>query len=147
MSYNKNFTENNDLLDAINHMARKLSPDKKKELIHIMETWEMGGDRRISNRKNIRILVDYSVDDKFYTDQLENICSSGAFIKTANPFHEGHPATMILSHPSLDRNLKISGKIVRKEEQGIGIHFFTDHKKRMEELKENIETIQRVRTK
>jgi Tfp pilus assembly protein PilZ len=112
----KKLTEH--LLEAV----AKLSPQRKKMLATLLDEWE-----RLDYREDPRIPcflpVDYSTSDRVYQDFINNLSSGGVFIETASPFAIGQSISLIFSIPSVHKSFKISGSIVRTEEDGIGVRF------------------------
>ena len=108
------------LLEAVS----KLSPQRKKMLEELLNEWE-----RLDYREDSRIPcflpVDYSTTDRVYQDFINNLSNGGVFIETAAVLREGQTISLIFTVPSLQKTFKISGTIVRTEQDGIGVKFST----------------------
>ena len=115
-------------------LIKKLSDKQKHELINYLKILAKSGDKRNTDRKYIKVSVDYSVKDKFYSDTLENISSGGAFIRTTKPIEVGDATTMVASIPGMDKNVKMKGKVVRRTKDGVGVEFFEEHKEILSEI-------------
>ena len=106
------------LLEAVS----KLSPQRKKMLEELLNEWE-----RLDYREDSRIPcflpVDYSTTDRVYQDFINNLSNGGVFIETAAVLREGQTISLIFTVPSLQKTFKISGTIVRTEQDGIGVKF------------------------
>jgi len=123
-------SDKSELDHEIYKLVSNLSEKKKERLIEmILSLQSSADDQRETMRKDIHIPIDYSIENKFYTDTLKNLSASGAFILTPMDFEPGSTAAMIISLPGLDRNIKISGVIVRHNDEGFGIKFTTDLEK------------------
>jgi type IV pilus assembly protein PilZ len=100
----------------------KLSPQRKKMLEALLNEWE-----RLDYREDSRIPcflpVDYSTSDRVYQDFINNLSNGGVFIETAAPLRANQTISLIFSVPSLQKTFKISGTIVRTEQDGIGVRF------------------------
>ena len=116
------------LVEMLSQKIKKFSDDQKHDLVNFIKSIENRGGKRDTDRRYLKVSVDYSVKDKFYSDTLENISSGGAFIRTTRPIQVGDSTTMVAAIPGLDGNLKMKGKIIRRSEEGIGIKFFEEHK-------------------
>lgn len=123
----KNPTDESKLVEIISDMAKKLSVRQQHELINYIKFIEKGDEKRGSKRKTVKISVDYSVEDKFYSDILENIGTGGAFIRTTRLFQAGHSTSMVVSLPEMERNIKLKGEIVRLTNEGFGVRFTEEH--------------------
>jgi len=110
------------LTEHLQQAVAKLSPQRKKMLENLLQEWE-----RLDYREDSRIPcflpVDYSTSDRVYQDFINNLSSGGVFIETVAPFTTGQSISLIFSLPSLHKSFKISGSIVRTEEDGIGVRF------------------------
>ncbi len=110
------------LTDRLIQAVSKLSPQRKKMLAELLDEWE-----RLDYREDSRIPcflpVDYSASDRVYQDFINNLSNGGVFIETAAPLRASQSISLIFSVPSLQKSFKISGTIVRTEQDGIGVKF------------------------
>ena len=99
-----------------------LNTERKKMLDELIKEWE-----RLDYREDSRIAcflaVDYSTKDRVYQDFINNLSNGGVFIETSAPFHVGQSVTLTFNVPSLNKTFKISGTIIRTEQDGIGVQF------------------------
>jgi Tfp pilus assembly protein PilZ len=128
MNKDKNLIDESKLVEIISDMAKKLSVKQQHELINYIKIIAKADEKRDTERKAIKVSVDYSVKDKFYSDMLENISPGGAFIRTTRLFHAGHSTTMVVSLPKMERNIKVKGEIVRRTGDGFGVRFTEENK-------------------
>ncbi len=112
------------LSKAIIKKVIQFSPAQKKELLVLLQSWKINDDKRDSKRQIVKAPVDYSINDKFYSDILDNLSAQGAFINTSLKFDLGDHATMMVSLPGLGKSIKSKGKIVRHNDSGIAVMFF-----------------------
>lgn len=122
------------LVETISDMAMKLSVRQKYELINYIKTIAKGDEKRDAERTALKVSVDYSVKDRFYSDILENISACGAFIRTARVFQTGNSATLVLLLPKLEKNIKVKGQIVRLTNEGFGVRFAEESKERLNDI-------------
>jgi Tfp pilus assembly protein PilZ len=112
----KQFTER--LLQAV----AKLSPQRKRKLDKLLSEWQRL-DYREDSRIHCFLPVDFSTEDRVYQDFIHNLSRGGVFIETLSPFRVGQLLSLIFSLPSEQKTFKISGAIVRTEQDGIGVKF------------------------
>jgi hypothetical protein len=128
MNTDKNLTDDSKLVELLGQKIKKFSDDQKHDVVNFIKSIEKKGGKRNTDRRYIKVSVDYSVKDKFYSDTLENISSGGAFIRTTKPIQVGDSTTMVAAIPGIDGNIKLKGKIIRRSEEGVGIEFYEEHK-------------------
>ena len=107
------------------HLIRavsRLTPQRKRMLDELFEEWERL-DYREDSRISCFLPVDYSTKDRVYQDFIYNLSKGGVFIETLSPFRAGQVISLIFSLPSVQKTFKISGTIVRTEQDGIGVKF------------------------
>lgn len=80
--------------------------------------------RRGMTRKSCRIPVTFSSENEdHYADLMENISPDGAFIRTDTYFFPGEALTLSIPYSNGKKRVSVRGKVVRHDEQGIGIKF------------------------
>jgi Tfp pilus assembly protein PilZ len=127
-------TDDSKLVEMLSQMIQKFSDRQKHELVNFIKNMAKCGEKRNTDRKYIKVSVDYCVKDKFYCDTLENISSGGAFIRTTRPIQVDDSITMVASIPNMKNNIKMKGKIVRRTEEGVGIEFYEEHKEILSQI-------------
>ena len=110
------------LTERLIQAVSKLSPQRKKMLDELLQEWERLGYREDS-RTHCFLPVDYSTKDRVYQDFINNLSKGGVYIETLSPFRVGQLISLIFSLPSMQKTFKISGAIVRTEQDGIGVRF------------------------
>ena len=80
-------------------------------------------DLRKHLRKPSNIVVDFSIDNFPFTNFIQDISASGAFIETALPFSTDRELSMTFTLPGHENAVQITGKIVRSDPKGIGVQF------------------------
>lgn len=110
------------LTERLQQAVSKLSPQRKKMLDELIKEWN-----RLDYREDSRIAcflpVDYSANDRVYQDFINNFSNCGVFIETSAPFRVDQAISLIFTVPSLEKTFKVSGTIVRTEQDGIGVRF------------------------
>ncbi|MFO7716447.1 PilZ domain-containing protein [Desulfosarcina sp.] len=112
----------NRLTQRLIQAVARLTPQRKQMLDELLQEWE-----RLDYREDSRIAcflpVDYSTSDRVYQDFINNLSQGGVFIETMSPFRAGQAISLTFSLPTAQKTFKISGAIVRTEEDGIGVKF------------------------
>ena len=106
------------LFDAI----LKLSQEQQERLIIYVEEF-IAENKRISIRKAYKIPISYATQNRIYSDNISDISESGLFIETNRPFNIGEDIILSFNMHGYDRPFKVKGKIVRSNQQGIGVEF------------------------
>ncbi len=108
------------LFEVINQMSEDEQLALLKELERRLLKWT-----RKRKRKPFFMVVNYSVEDRFYTSHILDISAGGVFIETRIPFTAGQEVSLTFPLPDYQKHIKIIGKIVRVTQQGIGVKFKT----------------------
>jgi hypothetical protein len=134
MNTEKTLSDDSELIEVLCKLIKELSDKQKHELVNFIRSLAKKDDKRNSDRKYLKVSVDYSVKDKFYSDTLENVSSRGAFIRTTRPIEVGDATTMVASIPGMEKNVKMKGKVVRRTQEGVGVEFFEEHKELLSDI-------------
>ncbi len=111
-----------DLTERLTSLINNLSDEKKEQLLEILLEWQRR-EQRQDTRIPCLIAVDYSTSERFYRDFIQDLSNGGVFIETREPLQVGQNLSLTFSIPNTQSNFKISGKIVRAEENGIAVQF------------------------
>jgi Tfp pilus assembly protein PilZ len=130
-------TDRSKLVEIISALAQDLSISQLHDVINYIKIIAKGDEKRDTARKSVMFSVDYSVKDELYSDLLDNISSGGAFICSTRLFQIGNPTTIDISHPKMEKNIRIKGEIVRLTAEGFGVSF-TEKKNGMLSLLKNV---------
>ncbi len=103
----------------------KMSPSEIMDILKIIEEKEHEKKRR-SPRVNYFMAVDYVVGDRAYSGYINNISSEGVFIETHENLPLNSDITLTFALPNSQGHIRVGGKIVRKEKNGIGVAFEMD---------------------
>jgi len=80
-------------------------------------------EKRANQRKKHFTEVCYADSDRSAIGFIQDISACGLSIEPDGPFSKGQEITLTFRHPSGSGHVKISGKIVRKDRNGIGVEF------------------------
>lgn len=106
-------------------MILKMSPSEIMDILRIIEEKEHEKKRR-SPRVSYFMAVDYVVNDRAYSGYINNISSEGVFIETNENLPLNADIKLTFALPNSQGHIRVGGKIVRKEKNGIGIAFDMD---------------------
>jgi Tfp pilus assembly protein PilZ len=134
LNTDKTQTDDSELIEMLSRLIKGLSDKQKHELVNFIRSLAKRDEKRNSGRKYLKVTVDYSVKDKFYSDTLENVSAKGAFIRTTRPIEVGDATTMVASIPGMEKNIKMKGKVVRRTEDGVGVEFYEEHKEILSDI-------------
>ena len=106
-------------------LVPNLSLTKRQELLKKLENWHRSklAELRERPRKSSFIPAECSSDGVVFTDFIQNISNGGVFIQTDADFYVGQQITMTFSLPKVEKDITVSGKVVRFDSQGIGMKF------------------------
>jgi hypothetical protein len=102
-----------------------LSVTKRLKLLKKLENWHHSkiAELREHPRESSFIPAECVSDGVSFTDFIQNISNGGVFIQTDADFYIGQQITMTFSLPKVDKDITVSGKVVRFDSQGIGVKF------------------------
>jgi PilZ domain len=114
--------EPNTMLDEIIKKVRNLTLDQQKEILEILNTWQVGKQREYQRLKT-RANIDMAVGKRVIQMDASDISASGIFINTSGEFENKKTIRLVFSVPGVDKSFKLQGVIVRVEENGIAVKF------------------------
>ena len=110
-------------VDRIVRIVKSLPDEKLKALSDILDSWDEKQSRK-HPRKQVNVDVDFVVSEsRPYKRTARDISVGGIFINCTGDFQIGEETRFVFSLPGFDKPFKLSGSIVRKQEDGIGIEF------------------------
>ena len=121
-SFNNKFEKYNITIKKLFDAILKLSPEQQTQVMNYVE--ELNAEnKRIFVRKAHKIPISYATQNRIYADNIADISKSGLFIETNRPFNIGEEIMLSFNMHGYDRPFKIKGKIVRSNQQGMGVEF------------------------
>ena len=125
MKNNDNKIGREEVYNKILAIILALSEAQMRNLLKSLEKWQQSkfDEKRKYHRKHTFIWTECSANTRFFTDFIQNLSVSGLFIETQLPFFVGEELSMTFSLPGADDPIKITGKIVRIDSNGIGVQF------------------------
>lgn len=103
--------------------VQRLSRSQTVELLNLLESWLPEEESRTNPRKRCSIPVDYSMNGDLCKDYMENLSSTGCFIRCKESVSDNGEITMVFSLPNFGAPFKVQGKVVWTGMSGFGVHF------------------------
>ena len=132
-------TEN--LLAQLYEIINNMPEEEMRQVLKDLEERQKI-ERRKFDRKDFLRIVDYSVGGQYYRDFIQDLSSSGVFIKTSRTFSEGQTILMTFMSPDNQSPFKIIGEIIRIHTNGIGVKFKIESQVQELVLKSFVDMIQ-----
>ncbi len=111
-----------DMLEEIIKRVKNLTDDQQEEVLEILKSWQQGKQREYQ-RKAARSDIDVVVGDKVIQTDTRDISASGIYINTSGKFEASKSVRVVFSVPGYDKPFKLTGMIVRVEQDGMAIKF------------------------
>ena len=80
-------------------------------------------EKRANDRKLCHISMFFSTSEQVYPGYIENISSTGLFIKADEPMTTGKEILMLFNMKGFNKTLKIRGEIAHTANDGFGVKF------------------------
>ncbi|MCG6909884.1 MAG: PilZ domain-containing protein [Deltaproteobacteria bacterium] len=115
------------MIGRIAELVQRLSTEGMTTFLNDLEKdaaerSKVDGDRK-DLRINCLISVDYSDSDRFFKDYIQDISSSGVFIKTRESFDIGEEIVLSMALSGDENAFRIPAEVVRTSPEGIGVRF------------------------
>jgi hypothetical protein len=109
------------LLRNMQMLIDSASEDQQRRLLGSLRELE-AEERRRHPRKTCSIPVSVGTW-RVFREFVKNISRGGMFIGTTASFSPGEHVTLTFSPPNQDKPIRITGRVVRKTANGIGVEF------------------------
>ena len=125
MERNDNKIGRNEVRAFIFEIIDDMSETEMRQLLKDLEGWQKSkNEKRKYPRRSTLMEITYSSDQRrIFEDFVRNLSAGGLFIETNLVTELGQKITMTFSHPDSRDPVKILGKIVRVDPNGIGVKF------------------------
>ena len=110
------------MIDEIIERLQYLSVSQQEEILNNIKSM-LKEDQRGYQRKRIETEIDIASDDIIIQTSTLDISASGVYADTKENIAVNQEVTIVLNLKGISYPLKLSGKIVRADENGIGIEF------------------------
>jgi Tfp pilus assembly protein PilZ len=125
MKNNDNELDRNEVRVFIFEIINDMSDTEMLQLLKDLEGWQKSKDeKRKYPRRSTLIDISYSSDQRrIFEDFVRNISAGGLYIETNLVTELGQKLTMTFSYPDSGDPIKVLGKIIRVDSEGIGVKF------------------------
>ena len=110
------------ITDRLTSLVTELPEKQQAALLRELES-KLAKERRRHTRKAFVTVVDFASQGRGYREFAQNISGSGVYIQTKGSFSVGQDISLTFPFPKAAKHLKINGRIVRADDNGIGIQF------------------------
>ncbi len=124
-------SERPSVTDRLISLVMELSKEQQETLLEELEL-RLSKERRYNTRKPLMTVVDFASQDRVYREFVQDISGTGVYIQTSGSFSVGQDIVLTFSFPDSQKHVKITGRIARVADTGIGVQF--DIKNFREEL-------------
>ena len=102
-----------------------ISETERRELLKKLVNWHHSKsiELREYSRIPFPIPVEHTSNGVNFIYFIQNISNDGVFIQTDSNFHIGQQIIMNFSLPNAEKEITVSGKVVRVDSRGIGVKF------------------------
>ena len=126
-------------------LIHAMSTDEIRGLLNHLEAEPSQGSSVEGDRKNVRVdcfvSVDYADSERVFKDYIEDISSTGGFIKTRESFSIGEEVVLSMGLSPEGSAFKIPASVVRVAPEGIGVQFKTTSQVQKDIIQSLIESI------
>lgn len=105
--------------DRLYQAISMLSENQKEDLLVFIN--KLPFEKRSHQRKKYFTEVSYADIDCLATGFIQNISESGFYIEANSRFVLNEKLSFIFEHPTPKKPIKVTGEVVRKDQNGIGV--------------------------
>lgn len=109
------------IIEKISTLAEQLPESKRTQLRDLVASWRE--DIRQATRQPYHELLTISSGGGSGYGQARDVSATGVFIENRGDFNVGDKVKLMLTFISAPNPLRLSGTVVRKDENGVGVHF------------------------
>ena len=137
------------MVGRIVELIHSMSTDELKGLVNQLKAATPEGSAAEGDRKNVRVdcfvSVDYADSDRAFRDYIEDISSTGGFIRTRESFSIGEEVVLSMGLSPEGSAFKIPASVVRVAPDGIGVQFKTTSQVQKDMIQSLIDSIKTQR--
>ena len=106
-------------------LISSISETERRELLKKLVIWyhSKSVELREFPRKPFVFPITHTGNSATFIYFIQNISNDGVFIQTDGNFHIGQQIIMNFFLPKVEKNITVSGKVVRVDSRGIGVKF------------------------
>lgn len=107
------------ITDQLIEAIKDLSNSQQEKLLEAIHKWKK--DSREYPRKDCHGDVIYSDNNRLAQGMIMNISAGGLYVQPDSPFAVGREVILSFEHPFTEKQVKVTGKIVRSDQNGFAI--------------------------
>lgn len=107
--------------DRLKEAISELFDVENGELVSLVDNMQL--DKRSTPRNEVVAEVSYTDGKRSVKGSIINVSATGMAIDTNCPFTVGKDITLTFPHPSGNKHLKMTGKIIRRTPKNIAVRF------------------------
>jgi len=123
---------NPDIIEKIVALSGQLPDEQRRQLLDLIAGWKP--DVRQAVRESYTELLNFTSKNGTHYGHARDISATGVFIATPAQFKLGESIKLILTFISAPNPVRLQGSIVRKTDEGIGVHFDESSRGQVKEL-------------
>jgi len=112
---------NADIIEKIVQMSGQLPDKQRRQLLDLVASWKP--DIRQAARESYTELLNFTSKNGTHYGHARDVSATGVFIATLAEFELGESIKLILTFISAPNPVRLQGCVVRKTDEGIGVHF------------------------
>ena len=109
----------------ISVIVASMSETEIRRLLKGLEKWQQSKlrDKRENHRENTSIYAFFESEDLSFREFIKNLSSGGLYFETKTPLSTNKELFISFLHPESRALVKVKGRIVRVDSEGIGVEF------------------------
>jgi len=123
---------NADIIEEIVTLSAQLPEKQRRQLLDLVAEWKP--DIRQATRESYTELLNFTSKNGTHYGHARDVSASGVFIATSAKFEVGDAIKLILTFISAPNPVRLQGHVVRKTDEGIGIHFDENSRSQVKNL-------------
>ncbi len=121
-----------EIIEKLAGIAQQLPDKKKRQLLDLLASWTP--DVRQAPRESYTELLNFESNKGSHYGHARDVSSTGVFIETPADFELGESVNLFLTFISAPNPINLTGSVVRKIENGIGIQFDEGSQSQVQEM-------------
>jgi len=110
-----------DIIEKIVALSGQLPDTQRRQMLDLIAGWK--ADIRQSTRETYTELLNFTSKNGTHYGHARDVSATGVFIATSAKFEVGEAIKLILTFISAPNPVRLQGTVVRKTDEGIGVHF------------------------
>jgi hypothetical protein len=121
-----------ELIDKFVALADELPDEQRQQLLKLVSGWRT--DVRRAPRESYTELLNFTSSNGTHYGHARDISATGVFVATPAAFQVGDSVNLVLTFISAPNPVRLSGTVVRKTDEGVGIQFDRVSRSQLTEL-------------